>query len=60
MSRFFFCVIKPSSVVNESETIIVSGSLLANDTGEAMRLVEQIHPSALELRVYKEKALQLT
>lgn len=53
-------MIKPSSVVNESETIIVSGSLLANDTGEAMRLVEQMHPSALELRVYKEKALQLT
>lgn len=60
MSRFFFCVIKPSSATHESETVIVSGSLLANHTSEAMSLVEQMHPSALELRVYKEKALQLT
>jgi hypothetical protein len=60
VSRFFFCVIKPDSSGHESETVIVSGSLFANHTGEAMSAVEEMHPSAIELRVYKEKALQLT
>jgi hypothetical protein len=37
---------------------IVSGRLMQRTISEAVRAVEGIYPSALEIRVYKEKALQ--
>jgi len=37
---------------------IISGRLMQRTISEAIRAVEELYPSALEIRVYKQKALQ--
>jgi hypothetical protein len=52
---FFFCVILPNETGDEQ---IISGRLMQRTISEAIRAVEELYPSALEIRVYKQKALQ--
>jgi len=55
---FFFCVILPCGADKSSDEKIVSGRLMQRTISEAIRAVEELYPSALEIRVYKQKALQ--
>jgi hypothetical protein len=55
---FFFCVILPSEADKTGDEQIISGRLMQRTISEAIRAVEQLYPSALEIRVYKQKALQ--
>ena len=55
MLPFFFCVILPGETGDER---IISGHLMQRTISEAIRAVEELYPSALEIRVYKQKALQ--
>jgi len=55
---FFFCVILPCEADKASDEKIVSGRLMQRTISEAIRAVEELYPSALEIRVYKQKALQ--
>jgi hypothetical protein len=52
---FFFCVILLNETGDEQ---IISGRLMQRTISEAIRAVEELYPSALEIRVYKQKALQ--
>jgi hypothetical protein len=52
---FFFCVILPDETGGEQ---IISGRLMQQSISEAIRAVEDLYPAALEIRVYKQKALQ--
>jgi hypothetical protein len=55
---FFFGVILPSEADKTGDEQIISGRLMQRTISEAIRAVEQLYPSALEIRVYKQKALQ--
>jgi hypothetical protein len=55
VSSFFFCVILLNETGDEQ---IISGRLMQRTISEAIRAVEKLYPSALEIRVYKQKALQ--
>lgn len=59
MSSFFFCVILPCEAEKTGDERIVSGRLMQQTISEAIKSVEALYPSALEIRVYKQKALQL-
>jgi hypothetical protein len=55
---FFFCVILPNEAEKTGGEKIVSGRLMQQTISEAIRAVERLYPNALEIRVYKQKALQ--
>jgi hypothetical protein len=56
VSRFLYAVIVPDGANEIGKTKILSGRLLEQDTLEAIKTVERLHPDALELHVYREKA----
>ena len=58
MSPFFFCVILPNEAAKTGDEKIVSGRLMQQTISEAIKAVEKLYPTALEIRVYKQKALQ--
>lgn len=51
VDRFFFCVILP-----DGDQQMVSGQMTSESAETALRVLESIHPDALELHIRKQKA----
>jgi hypothetical protein len=56
VSRFFYAVIVPLGINESDGTQIISGRLKEQNVLEAIKTVEHLHPDAIELHVFKERA----